>query len=216
MFTGIIEEKGTIRTPLRGRAGRMSVRADKALEETEIGDSVAVNGVCLTVVELGGGYFSADVSKETAKRSTLGDLRTGQAVNLERAARVGQAIGGHIVQGHVDEAGVAKVITDNAGTTDLRVTMSPSFRKYFIEKGSVAVDGISLTISSLYDDGFGVSLIPHTVEETNLKDIKGERPVNIEVDMFAKYIYNYVSGLGGKAESTSKVNEAFLAENGFI
>lgn len=216
MFTGIIEETGTIRAQLRGRAGRLSVNADKTLDGTEIGDSVAVNGVCLTVVELGGGYFSADVSGETASRSTLGDIRAGRLVNLERAARVGQAIGGHIVQGHVDEVGVAKVITDNADAKILRVSTSSSFRKYLIEKGSVAVDGISLTISSLCDDGFGISLIPHTITETNLKDSRGERPVNLEVDMFAKYVYNYVSGLGGEAEPASKVNEAFLAENGFI
>ena len=216
MFTGIIEETGTIRTPLRGRAGKMSVYADKTLEGTEIGDSVAVNGVCLTVVELGGGYFSADVSEETVGRSTLGVLRAGHKVNLERAARVGQAIGGHIVQGHVDEVGVAKVIADTAEAGDLRVKTSRTFRNYLIEKGSVAVDGISLTISSLYDDGFAVSLIPHTVAETNLKGITGERPVNVEVDVFAKYIYNYVSGSDGKAAPASKVNEAFLAENGFI
>jgi riboflavin synthase len=215
MFTGIIEETGSIRAPLRSRAGRLSVYASKTLENTGIGDSIAVNGVCLTVVELGDKYFSADVSGETADRSTLADLKAGQTINLERAARVGQTIGGHIVQGHVDEVGVARVVTDNPGITTLKVETSQTFRKYLIEKGSIAVDGISLTISSLYEDGFGISLIPLTVAQTNLNGFYGESRVNIEADIFAKYVYNYVSGLN-EAEPSSRVNEAFLAENGFI
>ncbi len=215
MFTGIIEELGTIRTPLYGGAGKLSVFAEKVLEGTVVGDSIAVNGACLTVVGINDGYFNSDVSIETVSRTTLGSLKPGRTVNLERAARVGQVIGGHIVQGHIDEVATAKVVAVSPDARDLKVTTSPDFRKYLIEKGSVAVDGISLTVSKLYDNGFGVSLIPHTVEETNLKDIRGERSVNIEVDMFAKYVYNYVTGLHG-AVPENEVDEAFLAENGYL
>ncbi len=180
MFTGLIEEQGR----LAGRDGhRFTFEAITVLEDTQVGDSIAVNGCCLTVVDLGAeGQWSADVVDETLSRTNLGDLAPGDPVNLERPLRFDGRLGGHLVQGHVDAVGT--VI--EAGPT-LHVE-SPSTR-YVVEKGSISVDGVSLTVVDLTDDGFTVAVIPHTAEVTTLGRSKPGDRVNLEFDLIAKYVH---------------------------
>jgi riboflavin synthase len=180
MFTGIVEELGSVAS-IDG--SRVRVRASLVLEDAKIGDSTAVNGCCLTVVALGDGWWEADVSDETFRRTNLGDLAPGTPVNLERPVRVSDRLGGHVVQGHVDGVGV---IVDPA--PDLRVRMPADLLRYIVEKGSITVDGISLTVVDVLDDGFTVALIPHTTAVTTLGHKgRGDR-VNLEVDVMAKYV----------------------------
>lgn len=216
MFTGIIEEVGKIKRSPGSPGASISIFASKVLTDVKPGDSIAVNGVCLTVTVMGRDYFEADVSAETLQRSSLTRLRAGQPANLERAARVGQPIGGHIVQGHIDEVGSAVLETTTGGNRVLRVNTSPDFGKYLVEKGSVAVDGISLTVARLFADGFEAALIPHTITITNLNGVSGDFPVNLEADIFAKYIYKYIHGRGEEAADKERLNEAFLAEYGYL
>jgi riboflavin synthase len=180
MFTGIVEELGEIAS-LTGT--RLRVHAVDVLEDAKIGDSIAVDGCCLTVVEMGPGWWEADVSEETTRRTTLGDRRPGDRVNLERPVRPFDRLGGHIVQGHVD--GVGEVVTP---APDLRVRMPESLLRYVVEKGSVTVDGISLTVVDVLDDGFTVAVIPHTQDVTTL-GVRGPGDrVNLEVDVTVKYV----------------------------
>lgn len=180
MFTGIVEELGTVvaRDGYRYRFG-----AQLVLEDAKIGDSTAVNGCCLTVVELGAGFWDAEVTDETLARTNLGDLQPGQRVNLERPVRLMDRLGGHLVQGHVDAVGE---IVEPA--PDLRVRMPKELLRYVVAKGSITVDGVSLTVVDVLDDGFTVALIPHTAEVTTL-GIKGPGDrVNLEVDVMAKHV----------------------------
>jgi riboflavin synthase len=179
MFTGIVEELGEVRS----RDGqRLRLGADAVLDGAVIGDSTAVNGCCLTVVALGDGWFEADVSDETYSRTSLGDLEPGSPVNLERPVRLADRLGGHLVQGHVDAVGT---VVDVA--PDLRVRMPPDLLRYVVEKGSITVDGVSLTVVDPLEDGFTVAVIPHTAEVTTLgRRAPGDR-VNLEVDVIAKY-----------------------------
>ncbi|WP_017604559.1 riboflavin synthase [Nocardiopsis alkaliphila] len=197
MFTGIVEELGEV-ISLRaagntGEAALLTVRGPLVASDAHHGDSIAVNGVCLTVVELGEGTFTADVMKESLDRSSLGSLAPGAPVNLERAARVDGRLGGHIVQGHVD--GTARLLSrDPADKWDvLRFAMAPELSPYVVEKGSITVDGTSLTVSAVSAPGaaqeyFEVSLIPATLEATNLGGLTVGATVNIEVDVIAKYV----------------------------
>jgi riboflavin synthase len=180
MFTGIVEELGSV---VAVEPDRVRLAATTVLEDAGIGDSIAVDGCCLTVVAVGDGTWDADVSPETLKRTTLGDLQPGARVNLERPVRAQDRLGGHIVQGHVD--GVGEVVDP---ALDLRVRIPRELMRYVVEKGSVAVDGVSLTVVDVLDDGFTVALIPHTAAVTTL-GLKGpgER-VNIEVDVTVKYV----------------------------
>lgn len=178
MFTGLIEELGA----LAARSGaRFTFKAELVTEDAKVGDSIAVNGCCLTVVELGPGTWSADVVDETLRRTTLGDLQAGDPVNLERPVRLSDRLGGHVVQGHVD--GVGEIL---AAAPDLLVS-TPGTR-YIVEKGSIAVDGVSLTVVSAGDDRFSVAVIPHTAAVTTLGRRRPGDRVNLEFDLFAKYV----------------------------
>lgn len=180
MFTGIVEELGTV---LSLESGRMTVGASRVLDGVALGDSIAVNGCCLTVVAHDEGSWEADLSEETLRRTALSALAPGSPANLERAVRADQRMGGHIVQGHVD--GVGTVVD---GVPDLRVRVPAGLERYLVEKGSVTVDGVSLTVVDVIDDTFSVAVIPHTAEVTNLGGLAQGAPVNIEVDIVAKYV----------------------------
>lgn len=180
MFTGLVEEMGRF---VERDGGRFRFAARTVLDGAAIGDSIATNGCCLTVVELGDGWWSTDVSDETLSRTDLGQLAVGDPVNLERPARVGDRLGGHIVQGHVD--GVGHIV---ATPPDLRVQVPPAVLRYCVEKGSITVDGVSLTIVDVLDDGITAAIIPHTAAVTTLGHKPVGAPVNLEVDVIAKYV----------------------------
>jgi riboflavin synthase len=185
MFTGIVEELGRLDSL---RDGRLRIAATRVVDGVEIGESIAVNGCCLTVVAHGEGWWEADVSAETISRTSLARLSEGDGVNLERAVRASDRLGGHIVQGHVD--GVGEVVTP---VPDLRVRVPDSLLRYLVEKGSVTVDGVSLTIVEPLDDGFTVAIIPHTADVTTLGAKRPGDLVNLEVDVMAKYVERLVS-----------------------
>jgi riboflavin synthase len=190
LFTGIVEELGTVRAVVPKAAGaRLEVEASRVLEDAEVGASIAVNGCCLTVVGLGRGWWAADAVEETLRRTCLGALRKGDRVNLERPLRLTDRLGGHLVQGHVDGVGtiVARVPAGD-GSTVVRVRAPERLLRYVVEKGSIAVDGVSLTVAGVEPGGFSVALIPHALAGTTLgiKDVGA--PVNLEVDLLAKYV----------------------------
>ena len=188
MFTGLVAGTGAVESLERGDGGvRLRVRTELA-GELGPGDSVAVNGVCLTAVEADDAAFSADVMAETLRRSSLGPLTTGDEVNIELPLRAGDRLGGHMVQGHVDGTGRVEAVSEDGFARVVRIGASPEVLRYVVEKGSIAVDGVSLTVSSVDDDGFEVSLIPETLERTNLGSAAPGRVVNLEVDVVAKYV----------------------------
>jgi riboflavin synthase len=189
VFTGIVEELGEVVAvePLAG-ASRLTVRGAVVTSDARHGDSIAVNGVCLTVVGALDGRFTADVMAETLQRSSLRDARAGTPVNLERAVRASDRLGGHVVQGHVDGTGEVRSITPDAHWTVVRVSLPPPLARYVVEKGSVAIDGVSLTVSALGADWFEVSLIPTTLGLTTLGRRAPGELVNLEVDVLAKYV----------------------------
>jgi riboflavin synthase len=180
MFTGIVEELGAVESVT---GDRVRIAATRVLEDAGIGDSIAVDGCCLTVVARGDGWWEADVSEETRKRTTLGERGAGDPVNLERPVRVHDRLGGHIVQGHVD--GVGEIVDP---APDLRVAMPGELLRYVVEKGSITVDGVSLTVVDVLDDGFTVAVIPHTSAVTTLGRKGRGDPVNLEVDVTVKYV----------------------------
>jgi riboflavin synthase len=190
MFTGIIEEVGEVTEIAAGAEfSTLRVRARRVMEDLAIGSSVCVNGVCLTVRSMAAGNFSADLSRETIDRTSLQLLRKGSIVNLERPMRGDSRFGGHMVQGHVDGVGRIRGFERQADSWDLEVEYPPTGANYLVEKGSVAVDGISLTVASLRDPNvFSVAIIPHTFENTNLQTAKANDPVNLEFDVLAKYV----------------------------
>jgi riboflavin synthase len=193
MFTGIIEEKGeVVAVEPAGDSARLSVRGPVVTSDARHGDSIAVNGVCLTVVETHGDVFTVDVIKESLDRSSLGALAEGSAVNLERAVRADQRLGGHIVQGHVD--GTAVLLSREPGDNwdNLRFSLPAELSRYVAEKGSIAIDGISLTVTTVDDGSFGVSLIPTTLKLTTMGERQVDDLVNIEVDVIAKYVERLV------------------------
>ncbi len=196
MFTGIIEELGRVkRLDLSGSSGRISIKAKKALEGTRIGDSIAVNGVCLTVISLQNDGFTADVMAETARRSNLAALRPGDPVNLERAMAAGGRFGGHLVSGHIDGTGRVKSLRREENAVWVTVEASGELLRLIVEKGSVCVDGISLTVASVGEIQFQVSVIPHTGEETTLLGRSPGDLVNLETDLIGKYVEKLL-GLG--------------------
>ncbi len=220
MFTGIIEEIGTVRDiRMLAPGARISVSCSSIWDELKIGDSVAVNGVCLTVVEKNRGEFVSDISEESLERSNLGGLDRGSAVNLERALSLGERLGGHIVQGHVDGVGKATEIKRSGQGCVYSFSAPPQVMGYLVEKGSVAVNGISLTVSALGDGRVSVAAIPHTIENTNLGGIKPGDEVNLEVDILAKYVYSYmrrgINGTDYTGESDASLREK-LVEGGFM
>lgn len=188
MFTGLVEEVGKIKSVERG-GSLLKIECSKVIEDVKEGDSVAVNGVCLTVVAVGDNCLSFDVSPETLKRSNLSRLRTGSAVNLERALRVGDRLGGHILQGHVDT--VVRVLgmrRERGGFYRFSFELPYNFRTLVVEKGSIGIDGISLTVAEVKGNAFSVAVIPHTYENTNLRERKVGDRVNVEFDIIGKYV----------------------------
>jgi riboflavin synthase len=191
MFTGIVEELGRVRS-LEDRAGgaRLLVQCATVNGDSSVGDSVAVNGVCLTAVEVTGEALSFDLGRETLGRSTLGDLRAGDPVNLERPLTLATRLGGHLVQGHVDGVARVRSVDRNGAGASIRIALPPSLRPYVVEKGAIAVDGVSLTVAVVDNEGFEVALIPHTLAATTLGERAPGDGVNLEADVVAKYVEN--------------------------
>ena len=214
MFTGLIEETGKVSSLRRGgNSSFIRIQAEKVLEGTVTGDSIAVNGVCLTVTEMGSGWFQADVMNETLARSSLGSLKPGDPVNLERAMAAGGRFGGNIVSGHIDGTGTVTDIKNDGIAVWYTITADPQILRYIVEKGSVALDGISLTVAKVTAESFSVSVIPHTAEVTTLSKRKTGDKINIENDIIGKYVEKLMK----PAESSSGgLSMGFLAENGFI
>lgn len=188
MFSGIIEKLGIVKEIDTGDAPKLVITAEGWLNDIGVGDSIAVNGVCLTVIELTKDDFAADVMPETLRKTDLGELKAGDTVNLEKALKVGDRLGGHFVSGHVDRPGVIASEEDEKNAVLLSFKTDPDIMEFIAEKGSVAIDGISLTVVGVMDDMFSVSLIPHTMAVTTLGRKKPGSTVNIEVDMLARYI----------------------------
>ncbi|HCX31796.1 MAG TPA: riboflavin synthase [Blastocatellia bacterium] len=194
MFTGIIEELGRVRSvEAFGENARIVIEARTVTEDTKQGDSIAVNGVCLTALDIAPDSFAADVSRETLDRSTLGRLSPGAPVNLERSVTPMTRLGGHLVQGHVDARGKFLGATDLGGSWTVRIAYPPEMARYLVFKGSVAVEGISLTIAALTDDHFEIAVIPKTWEVTNFSHLQPGDDVNLEVDVIAKYVERIMS-----------------------
>ncbi|HAE63045.1 MAG TPA: riboflavin synthase [Eubacteriaceae bacterium] len=211
MFTGLIEETGEILEIKRGaKSARMKIAAQKVLEDVKIGDSICVNGICLTVTNFDASSFSVDVMPETVKASSLKEAGSKTKVNLERAMALGGRFGGHIVAGHID--GTGSIISKNRDENAVRIKISAdkSLLKYIINKGSVALDGVSLTVASLGPDWFEVSIIPLTAKDTNLLDKRAGDPINIECDQVGKYIERLM-----EFSKNSVMDLDYLAKNGF-
>ena len=189
MFTGIIEELGRVRSiETRGDSARLVIEARVVTDGTGEGDSIAVNGVCLTALDVRAQSFSADASRETLQRSTLGSLHSGSVVNLERAVTPQTRLGGHIVQGHVDSRGIFESASEHVGSWTVRIAYPREIAPYLVFKGSVAVEGISLTIAELTDEYFEIAVIPKTWEVTNFSQLRPGNAVNLEADIIAKYV----------------------------
>ena len=186
MFTGIVEELGSV---ISREGPKLRIGATTVLDDVELGASIAVNGTCLTVVAWGDGWWEADVVEETYARTCLGALRPGDPVNLERPVRLADRLGGHLVQGHVDAVG-----TIVAPAPDLRVSMPDDLLRYVVHKGSITIDGTSLTVAAVHDDGFSVAIIPHTAAVTTLGHKGPGDPVNLELDVIAKYVESLLEG----------------------
>lgn len=212
MFTGIVEEMGIVRAVRKGeKSAVLTIGASVVLNDLKQGDSIAVNGVCLTVVSLSDVSFTADVMHETMERSSLGDLHMGNMVNLERAMPVNGRFGGHIVAGHIDGTGVIRAVLkdDNAIWYTFRTT--PAILRYVVEKGSIAIDGISLTVAKVSTEDFSVSVIPHTAENTVLGKKRAGDTVNLENDCIGKY----VEKLLGTPMQQNGITREFLSRYGY-
>jgi len=215
MFTGLVEEMGKIeRISAQGEGRRMRVSARKVLEDMKIGDSIAVNGACLTVTQIDEEGFMTDLSPETLRRTNLGDLSPGDMVNLERPMRLSDRLGGHLVLGHVDEIGLIRSMRGRGESVIMTVQVSPDGMRYVVEKGSVCIDGVSLTIAAIRDgSSFDVALIPHTLKVTTL-GLKGPGGrVNVEYDIIGKYVERL---LNMKGEDRGGITIDLLREHGFI
>ncbi|GBC59687.1 riboflavin synthase [Desulfonema ishimotonii] len=220
MFTGIIEGLGTVAgIQPSGQGMKLTLEADFSLDGTRLGDSIAVNGACLTAVALAGRRFTVDVSPETVARTTFGRISIGQRVNLERALRLSDRLDGHLVSGHIDGMGRMKDRRAESNAIIITFGADRTLTRYMIEKGSVAIDGVSLTINRCDRDSFDVSIIPHTAKLTTVGFKKVGDPVNIETDMIGKYVERFVTGTREETDDRdgrSPLDMAFLAKNGFI
>ncbi|MDH4226200.1 MAG: riboflavin synthase [Deltaproteobacteria bacterium] len=211
MFTGIIEAIGTVKSIEKtGGSGRITIEA-KGVPMPPIGGSIAVNGSCLTATAISGSSFTADVSSESFKRTTLGLLKTGDSVNIELPLTMNKPLGGHFVTGHVDYVGEVVAVKKQGDFSEFEFSIKPGFENQFVEKGSVAIDGISLTISKLSEKTFTVAVIPHTLTGTTLASKKQGQSVNIETDVIGKYVERFMNT--GKEQG---VTEGFLREHGFL
>ena len=218
MFTGIIEELGRVRSlERRGEGVRMTVEARTVTEGTREGDSISVNGVCLTALEVSRESFAADGSRETLQRSTLGSLRAGSVVNLERAVTPETRLGGHIVQGHVDGRGRFLSAEEHGGSWTVRIAYPPELARYLVFKGSISVEGISLTVAALADEYFEIAVIPKTWAVTNLSHLRPGDAVNLEADIIAKYVERIlkVGARRNEAEQTAGLTLEKLADLGY-
>ena len=212
MFTGIVEEVGTVAAlEKRGEKIVLRVRAETVLEDTKIGDSIATNGVCLTVTSMAEGTFTADMMTVTAKKSALDQLRPGSAVNLERALLPTTRMGGHIVQGHVDTVGKVQGIEPKEGGYLLHIGVEPAWAPYFVAQGSVTLNGVSLTLARAGRSDFSVSLIPETLRSTNLGELKPGDPITVEFDIVGKYLLRQ----NEVEEEASPLDMNFLRKHGF-
>lgn len=217
MFTGIIEEIGKVISLERSpNNSKLKIMATKVLQDTVIGDSIAVNGVCLTVTDMGSNYFIADIMDETYRRSNLGNLRKGSFINLERALTLKSRLGGHIVSGHIDGTGKIEKTYKEDIATWIVISTSRQLLKYIVEKGSIAIDGISLTVAYVSSECFKVSIIPHTGDETTLLSKKVGDIVNLECDIIGKYIEKFINHDVNKCRKENSISESFLMENGFF
>ncbi len=219
MFTGIIEEIGVIQKIEQNNISfTMTIGAKKVLEDTMLGDSIAVNGPCLTVTGMGTGYFQADIMAETVRRTGFASFRVGTRVNLERALTLNKRLGGHIVSGHIDGCGTIVDMTREENAVWISIEAKKDILKGVIEKGSIAIDGISLTVAYVDEFMFKVSIIPHTGEETTLLERRVGDIVNLECDMIGKYVEKLLSFAREEKEEKkeSKINEDFLRQHGFF
>ena len=222
MFTGIIEELGTIRNIQRKSEGViLEIQAYNVLTDAEVGDSIAVDGACLTIRSLVSEAFTADISAETLRRTTLGERVVGERVNLERSLRLSDRLGGHLVLGHVDEVATIRAWKEEGDASLMQVTMSNNIRRYIAEKGSITVDGISLTVSDIHTEAFEVALIPHTKRVTTLGTKRNGARVNLEVDIVARYIETLLKNTETEKGWTEQppsdtLNLHFLAKHGYI
>jgi len=214
MFTGIVEEIGLVENVKKGPASAsVTINAPAVTAGTKTGDSIAVNGICLTVTSLAGSTFTADIMHESLNRSSLSDLRRGSRVNLERAMAADGRFGGHIVSGHVDGTGIISAIREDDNAVWYTVRTSPAIMRYIVEKGSVTIDGVSLTVAAVTEDSFSVSIIPHTRQVTIMGDLRAGDKVNLENDIIGKYVEKFL-----KPEETSvksNITREFLTRCGF-
>lgn len=217
MFTGIIEEVGKVVSITKGSASAiLTIEGPKVISDSQLGDSIAVNGVCLTVTGIKGNCFTADVMAETLRRSSLGTLQVGSSVNLERAMSAMGRFGGHIVSGHIDGTGTIRHMKPEDNAIWIEIDTPSNLLKYIVEKGSIAIDGISLTVAKLTELSFSVSVIPHTGKETTLLNKKVGDVVNLENDIIGKYVERLLHFEEEKPEKESRgITMEFLAENGF-
>ena len=214
MFTGIIEEVGTVKSiSIKGNSGQIAVKAGKVLEGTKVGDSIAVNGVCLTVVSLRSDGFTADVMAETVRRTGFRSLKAGGNVNLERAMAADGRFGGHIVAGHIDGTGKIVSLKKEENAVWVTIDAGPEITDLVVEKGSIAIDGISLTVAALTPSGFKVSVIPHTGEETTLLRRNKGDIVNLETDIVGKYVQKLMGLAPKETEKKEGLTMSFLEEN---
>ena len=218
MFTGIIESVGHIQTmEAKGTDMRVTINTGKLdMADVQLGDSIATNGVCLTVVDFSSSHYVADVSMETIKRTGFADYKSGKSVNLEKALMATSRLGGHIVSGHVDGVGEIVSVDDDGQTWELWVKAPDTLAKYIAEKGSITVDGVSLTVNDIDGAKFKLTLVPHTLKETIIQFYQAGTKVNLEVDVIARYLERLM--LGDKAAEThsSDISMSFLAENGYL
>ncbi len=216
MFTGIIEELGRVRSiEKRGEGARLIVEAQNVIKGTGEGDSIAVNGVCLTAIEVRADSFAADGSRETLQRSTLGNLRAGSRVNLERAVTPATRLGGHIVQGHVDARGRFLSAEEHGGSWTIRIGYPADIARYLVFKGSVTVEGISLTIAALADHYFEIAVIPKTWALTNLSHLRPHDAVNLEADIIAKYVERILTSDSARRDAGSSLTLEKLTDLGY-
>lgn len=216
MFTGIIEEVGYVERVTKGaKSSKLRIRADSVLQDVKTGDSICTSGVCLTVTGLGAGWFEADVMAETMRRSKLGSLKTGSRVNLERAMKLDGRFGGHLVGGHIDGTGVIRSVMREDNAVWITVSAAGSLLRYIVEKGSIAVDGVSLTVASVDEEGFRVSVIPHTGKETTLLEQGVGCEVNLECDVICKYVEMLLYRGTEQSAKEERLSEDFLRRNGF-
>lgn len=216
MFTGLIQSTGVYHSrTLSGKAGKLRVRTARTFPDLRMGESIAVNGVCLTLErDLGGNLLEFHVMEESFRRTNLGSLKPGGVVNLERALAVGDRLGGHIVSGHVDGTGTVLSLGKNGDDTELKVAVSPAIREQMVPKGSIAIDGISLTVAALGEDCFSVCIIPTTWRETNLAACAKGDVLNLETDMLGKYVLNMLRRMNPSQKSSVTMN--LLREAGFL